>query len=226
MRENICSIPVNEIFEEKDGCPFCRMHDILEERVTEFIMGPAMMEPDIRIETNRLGFCREHYAQMQKKGNRLSLALMLQSHLAELEKDLFQKTIFINRAKQAEKSKKQLSTCYTCSQIEQYEKMLTVTFFKLWQKEKNFRENFKAQPVLCLSHYAGIIDAGRTALDKKNFEAFSKDATEVAQKSLRELKQDIDRFCSMFDYRNAGKDAGTAKDAIERSIKFLTGHND
>ncbi len=29
MREDICSIPVNEVFEPKDGCPFCRMRDML-----------------------------------------------------------------------------------------------------------------------------------------------------------------------------------------------------
>ena len=30
MREDICSIPISEIFEPKDGCPFCRMRDMLE----------------------------------------------------------------------------------------------------------------------------------------------------------------------------------------------------
>lgn len=31
MREDICSIPISEIFEPKDGCPFCRMRDMLED---------------------------------------------------------------------------------------------------------------------------------------------------------------------------------------------------
>ncbi len=30
MREDICSIPVNDVFMPKDGCPFCRMRDMLE----------------------------------------------------------------------------------------------------------------------------------------------------------------------------------------------------
>ena len=60
MRSDICSIPVAEVFEPKEGCPLCRMRDMLEERVLEYIMGAAMMEPDVRIETNRQGFCKDH----------------------------------------------------------------------------------------------------------------------------------------------------------------------
>ena len=64
MRESILTIPISEIFEPKCGCPICRMREMLETRTVEYIMGAAMMEPDVRIETNRLGFCREHYEKM------------------------------------------------------------------------------------------------------------------------------------------------------------------
>ena len=47
MREDICSIPISEIFEPKDGCPFCRMRDMLEDRMATYITGAAMMEPDV-----------------------------------------------------------------------------------------------------------------------------------------------------------------------------------
>ena len=60
MRDDICTIPVSEVFEVNDGCPICRMRDMLEQRTVEYIMGAAMMEPDVRIETNRAGFCHVH----------------------------------------------------------------------------------------------------------------------------------------------------------------------
>ena len=59
MRDDICTIPVSEGFEEKDGCPLCRMRAIAEKRVIDYIMGAAMMEPDVRLNTNELGFCRD-----------------------------------------------------------------------------------------------------------------------------------------------------------------------
>ncbi len=33
MREDICTIPISEVFEPKEGCPICRMRDTLENRV-------------------------------------------------------------------------------------------------------------------------------------------------------------------------------------------------
>ena len=45
MRSDICSIPVEEVFEPKEGCPVCRMRNMLENRMAEYITGAAMMEP-------------------------------------------------------------------------------------------------------------------------------------------------------------------------------------
>ena len=56
MKETICTIPINDIFMPKDGCPVCRMEKMLEEQYVKFVTGDAMMEPNIRIETNKKGF--------------------------------------------------------------------------------------------------------------------------------------------------------------------------
>ena len=88
MREDICSIPVSEVFAPKDGCPICRMVSTLEEHLVEYITGAAMMEPDVRQETNRTGFCPEHFRMMLARRNRLSVALTMESHLKELQQNL------------------------------------------------------------------------------------------------------------------------------------------
>ena len=75
MRDDITSIPISEVFEPRDGCPICRLRNTLEDRVVEYITGAAMMEPDVRIETNKQGFCIDHYRMMLKKRNRLGVAL-------------------------------------------------------------------------------------------------------------------------------------------------------
>ena len=67
MKETICTIPINDIFMPKCGCPFCRMESMLEEQYVKFITGDAMMEPNIRIETNKKGFCHRHFSQMFEK---------------------------------------------------------------------------------------------------------------------------------------------------------------
>ena len=76
MKETIATIPINDLFAPKDGCPFCRMRDMLEDRMATYITGAAMMEPDVRIETNRLGFCKDHFEHILQRGSRLLLPFL------------------------------------------------------------------------------------------------------------------------------------------------------
>ena len=91
--EQIYTIPVNEAFDASAadsscGCPMCALYRKLEENELELILGASMMEPDVRIKTNELGFCRTHYDMMFTRKNRLGMALTLESHLSELSGDL------------------------------------------------------------------------------------------------------------------------------------------
>ena len=84
--EQIYMIPVNESFDEcaKSDvceCPICKMHEKLENKEVDTALGPAMMEPSTRLETNEKGFCHHHFEMMLQRPNKLSLALILESHL-------------------------------------------------------------------------------------------------------------------------------------------------
>ena len=35
MRQDICTIPISEVFEVNDGCPICRMRETVEKRIIE-----------------------------------------------------------------------------------------------------------------------------------------------------------------------------------------------
>ena len=92
--QQIYTIPIKEHFgrnneaRAKCPCPLCSLYRMFEENELDIILGTSMMEPDIRIETNRLGFCRTHYDMMFVRKNRLGMALTLESHLDKLRKDI------------------------------------------------------------------------------------------------------------------------------------------
>lgn len=226
MKEDICSIPVSEIFEVKDGCPFCRMHITFEERIIDFIMGAAMMEPDIRIETNKMGFCSEHYSIMLKKHNRLSIALMLKSHLDEVEKNLFYKpSLPVFRNTKVNCAEKTTESCFVCNKIDIESERFTATFFRLYSNEPDFRKLISEQPVYCLNHYAMLLIKSKSALEKRWYEEFVRYLTQITHEALKSIKSDVSHFCKMFDHRNNEGDWGSSKDAVERAIKFLSGEN-
>lgn len=220
MREDICSIPVNEVFEPKDGCPFCRMRDMLEDRMATYITGAAMMEPDVRVETNRLGFYSQHFNQILARGSRLSVALILESLLAEVKGQVFPegKTAVKKIAGAVHQRENQ---CFICGNIEKNMKHLLDSTITLWQNEPEFRELYAAQPYICMPHYALVLEAAQK-MSKKNFAPFEAVTTQLAKTYLEELSGDVTHFCRMFDYRSAGGDWGNSRDAIERAMAWLT----
>ena len=219
MREDICSIPVNDVFLPRDGCPFCRMRDMLEDRMATYITGAAMMEPDVRIETNRLGFCTEHFNQILARGSRLSVALILESLLQTVKDEVFPEGKFQGKKAVAAVHSRE-EHCFVCENIEKNTNHLLDSMMKLWQSDEEFRQLYSQQQYICLPHYGMVIQAAMK-MPKKNFALFEQETTRLAKKYLEELSGDVTHFCRMFDYRNAGGDWGNSKDAIERAIRYL-----
>lgn len=226
MREDITSIPVSEVFEPRDGCPICRMRNLLEDRVTDYITGAAMMEPDVRMETNKLGFCIDHYRMMLKKRNRLGVALILESHLEELEKQVFSGPPLLGKKpqKQAKSAGESTGTCFVCRQVDWAMERMLSTVCRLWETEKDFRRLFEEQPALCLPHFSLLVQTAGQQMNKKNIPEFSKAGVDLARRYLTELRGDVSHFIKMFDYRNSGEGAdwGNSKDSIERAVWWLT----
>ncbi len=223
MRESLLTIPINEILEPKDGCPICRMRDMLESRTIEYIMGAAMMEPDVRIATNKVGFCHTHFSQMQKQKNRLSLALMLQTHIDEARTQILEKKSFFE-GKNAKKYRLSEinSSCFVCEKIEWGMERLFKTMFEMYSHDE-IKKLWSEQEFICLPHYELMMSLSSQNLPKNEVASFENMMTSLVKNYMDSLYNDISKYCSMYDYRNSGKDAdwGNSKDSIERAIKFL-----
>ena len=216
MKEDICTIPINEIFDESDGCPFCRLRKKLESRALDYISGAAMMEPDIRIKTNEKGFCEKHYAGLVSCGKRLPVALMLQSHCNEIRFSLFGGSA--SAKKKAEKARAFHSGCYVCDSVDFNFRNLLVQFTRMYKQDDDFRKAFTLQPRLCLPHYADLLSVGEKELDKRSFAKLSDDCDLMLARTLKEEYDRISAFCKSFDYNSEIVPDGKA---IEKMIEVL-----
>ena len=230
MRESICTIPITDGFIEKEGCPICNMRDTIEKRAIEYIMGPAMMEPDIRISTNEKGFCHTHLSQMRRAKNRLSLALILDSHLKQISDDIFKEGRFLKPPPNKTKFKiaKLQEDCFVCESIEQGMRSMLKTACLTYEKDKQFRQLFEQQEYFCLPHLKLLIESAQNNMQKDRCADLCKTAKGITAEYLKQLNKDVRQFCDMFDYRNSGEDAdwGNSKDSIERAVKFLSGRSE
>ena len=225
MRDDICTIPVSEVFEENDGCPICRMRDTVEERIISYILGDAMMEPDVRIETNRVGFCEKHYDKMLNYRARLQLALVLQTHIDEIKKGVFTKNIFTSASKRGEKAAKVSDTCFICDKIEYGVSRMIDTIYRCYENERDFRELFNNQKMFCLPHFERLISGGDKKKMHRYHKEFADNLTRITGEYAENIYDNISKYCAIYDYR---ADKENMKDreimsSVETAVDFLAG---
>lgn len=227
MRDDICTIPVSEAFEENEGCPFCKMREMLKIRISEYVLGAAMMESDVRQMTNKQGFCKDHLEDLMSKKNRLSLALVLNTHLQTIKNNAFKEGIIKQSNKKVIQELEKIDAdCFICDKINWGFERFIGTFFKSYKNELEFREILRAQPFVCLNHTKELLGLSQKELDKTVRVSFEKDIKQLCVNYLDELILDLENFTKMFDYRNAHSEDESfvrAKDSIERTFSFLSG---
>ena len=224
--DTIYTIPVNEAFEASAadsscGCPFCALYNKLEDDELELILGASMMEPDVRIKTNKEGFCRTHYDMMFNKKNRLGMALTLESHLHELAEEIKDKPLVKIGERPIKRINALENSCYVCRRIEFNFEHMIETAVILWDSDEEFAPKLQAQPYFCLPHYRKFLEYASRRLGKKQYAEFEKQVSGIVNGYIATLEEDISWFCKKFDYRYDAEPWYNSKDAVERSMKFL-----
>lgn len=233
MNQQIYTIPVNDGFEEGGECPFCNMYNKLEKEALDYMLGSSYMEDNIRMETNKIGFCQKHYSMMYKKQNRLGLALMLQSHIQKINADienlsnnlksnkkkgLFSKTVenkvtpYINNIAES---------CYICNKITASMDRYFDTFFYMWKKDNDIKEKVKNSKGFCIEHFAALIDMADKKLKGNEYNLFINTIISLEIENIKRLEKEVDHFTNKFDHNYKDAPWETAKDALPRAIQKI-----
>ena len=242
MKEKIYTIPVNEAFDENSECPFCLLHKQLETEGIEYALGAAMMEPDHRIQSNDIGFCNKHFSMLYAFPNRLSLALVLDTHLAEIRNKLgkvskkaenlkngggsiFKKSDAKVFGEELDKILTDINKgCVVCDKIEHTMERYYEVAVYLWATESEFKKKFDNSKGVCLEHFKHLSNAAVKYLNRSQSAEFISDLFKKQQTELERIQEDIHKFTLKFDYRNKDMEWGTAKDAPIRTIEKISGY--
>jgi len=228
MKEQIYTIPVNDAFSKDTECPICEMYRELEESALEFVMGPSYMEDDIRMETDKVGFCPKHIQRMYTMKNSLGLALMMNTHNDRVIRDLKEiskqnpkpKKMFggkLEKSPVAEYIDNLECSCYVCNRIKNMFDRYIDTVFYMWKKDSDFVQKFKNSKGFCTCHYGLLYEKGREKLGS-GYDEFVNTLNDVYFTNMDRVNADISWYIDKFDYRNADADWKTSKDALPRGI--------
>ena len=125
-------------------------------------------------------------------------------------------------AKTDRRLKKLESSCYLCGRIESQFSRMIATCVYLYGTDSAFRKKLVASPMLCLPHAKRLLEEGSAKLQKKYYSDFFDGVYTVAENYMKGLRSDVSAFCRSFDYRYQEENVGSAKDSVERTIRYLT----
>lgn len=236
MKEQIYTIPVIDGFKENKECPFCSMYNKLDFDAVDYMLGASYMEDDIRLETNKMGFCKEHYQKMYLKQNRLGLALMVHTHLQQINNDIenLSNSLTTNEKKsifskpKEEKNKLNLyltnisNSCYICNKTDKTFERYVDTFFYMWKKKPEIKDYLKNSKGLCLEHFNLLTQTAKEKLNTDEYKEFISIILPIQKENLKRLEEEIEWFIDKFDYRYADQPWKNSKDSLPRCIAKIS----
>ena len=248
MKYHIDTIPVWDAMKRDGECLLCALERKTELDEAERYLGASVMEPDVRIQVNRKGFCRRHHGMLYGMSNRLGHALMLESHTIETREraaKIFKKldsaaaTLknagiagkFGGKGKSAEAAVREQAaelldmagSCLMCDTIEENMMRYLHTFFHLYQNDSDFRTRFSSGKGICLPHTGRLLEVAASELGAKELGEFVSVITRLQTENLDRIQEEISWFIKKFDYRYEKESWGTSKDAVERTVNKLRG---
>lgn len=253
MKEKIYTIPVTDAFRTDCECPMCILEKKLEDESIEYVLGPFLMEPEGRIQTNEKGFCRRHFELLyNSQNNRLGLGLIVDTHMVEQNSRI--KKLYEKRAAALKKdseislmknlsnklSSKQTETdklvgelvaklselensCTICSRIDHTMERYIDVIFYLYFKEEDFKNLFNSKKGFCIKHLRILLEASGKHLNSKETAIFVENLMSMQLQNLERIQNEVNWFTKKFDYRNNDAPWGNSKDALLRSIQKLVG---
>lgn len=236
MKEHIYTIPINDAFDKDCECPICEYIKNEEKNLVDYTLGGSMMEPDERIVSNKTGFCNHHFSMLMNHENKLSLALVLETHLAEIRKLVdgdfetvtdFQKKLFKkdNTVEDVVSRYKNINDgCVICNKLNKITDKFISNILTLYKNEDEFRIKFESCKGFCLPHFTMLVSCAEKTLSANKLKQFYAVLYEMESRHLARIQEDITWFTKKFDFRFANEDWKNSKDAIPRTVEKISGY--
>ncbi|MFP4375165.1 MAG: DUF6062 family protein [Spirochaetaceae bacterium] len=237
VKYELQTIPVWDAYEQQADCPLCYLERKLEADYQRFFLGSAVMAPDMRVEVNRIGFCGRHFGLLERGANRLGLALMTQTHLADRTRRFEKARRPAERAAGSAKTRKTRAeldallealaeeerSCMICDRLAADLANYTFTIVRLHRADENFAETFRSSHGFCLPHMRMTIEIAREVLRARELPYWLSDLFATQDAAVGSLTEGLEEMVARYDYRSTEPATDSIRAALPRAISKIVG---
>lgn len=209
--------------------------------------GGRVMAPEVRVQTNRSGFCPSHYERLYRGEGKLGLSLMVHTHLEEVvpgvRKEL-EATLTAARLQPPRKGlfgfsrgagggavgraarllREQVARCFICDMLAKDLERYCFTVIYLWQRDVEFPRTLRSSRGFCLPHYAALLEKATRMLSQRELVEWLEATVPLQVASLERVTREILGFTQ--SYHHAARDSSRPAEertALSRALQKLSG---
>ena len=225
---------VHDAYGNPGECPLCLLEQDAERTYLRSFQHSRVMEPNVRVQTNRQGFCPDHYRKLYDGENKLGLGLVVHTHLQQLRPELnaaldalMKSAGSRNRKDQAAAAAAALAgrrdSCFVCGMLRADMQRYIATILYLWNKDPEFAPVFRASRGFCIPHFAQALEQASTAMRPDRFERWLAATIPLMKEALDSLEGDLHAFTQLHQAGSTGLGTDRERSALGRTFQKLAG---
>ena len=234
MKLALETIPVWDGVKSGSECFLCDLMEEAERDGVRYYLSSAIMTPEVRVETNRHGFCRRHLGLMAEANKPQSLSLVMDTYYGEHRSQfvsLFDKVKESGNPRKAQKIfssffdlyEERSEGCLICSRMKDRLDRYTFTVASLYGEDPEFRKALTESKGFCIHHTKALFDMAPEALSGSMLLEYYQTLAELLEKNLDRVQHDDWWQSQKYKSENRDKPWDGCEDAAKRAVYKFTG---
>ena len=228
------TIPVWDGLNSNSECFLCSLMKKAEEDALGYYLSSAVMTPEVRVETNKYGFCKCHMRKLAEANKPQVLALVMDTYYEENKnsfKPSFDKIASSKKLRQAEKAIEEFKSiatsrdkgCLVCSRMDDRLYRYCFTIAALFSEDSDFKKALKESKGFCLHHTLELVRIAPDAISGDTLLEFYKTLFSLLDSNLDRVQHDDWWMTQKYKSENKDKSWNGCEDAQKRAVYKLVG---
>ena len=218
---------VHDAYQRGGECPLCDLEEAAEQTYLRSFHHSRVMEPSVRVQTNKEGFCAEHLRKLYAGENKLGIGLVIHTRLQHVADELADILGKIGGKRGVPRAAERVhaleESCFLCRLMSQDRQRYAFTILYLWTRDPDFPAVFRASRGFCLPHFRLMLEEGQRAMRADRLQRWLAEAGPLMQESFRTLERDLRAFTQLHRAENSSLGTDAERTALARTLQKLAG---